>query len=99
MRNEKPRAQQTMKTPAKRKRPSAAMKPAAARGGQGLKDADILGRASTATPSSERVPAKWRWHYRVLLSLQGRLLRERGELRHVVAEPLEPHSMNAADNV
>ena len=74
------------------------MKPAAARGGQGLKDADILGRASTATPSSERVPAQWRWHYRVLLSLQGRLLRECGELRHAVAEPLEPHSMNEADS-
>jgi RNA polymerase-binding transcription factor DksA len=44
------------------------------------------------------VPAKWRWHYRVLLSLQQRLLRERGELRHTVAEPLEPHSLDEADS-
>ena len=97
MRNEKLRAQQTMKTPAKRKRPSAA-KPAAARGGRRVTAADVLGRSPTATHSAERVPAKWRRHYRVLLSLQDQLLRERGELRHAVAEPLEPHSMNEADS-
>lgn len=97
MRNEKLRTQQTLKTPETRKKSSAA-KPAAARGGQGLKAADILDRASTATPSSERVPAKWRWHYRVLLALQSRLLRERGDLLRAAAEPLEPHSLHEADS-
>ena len=94
MRNEKLRAQQAVKT---RKKHSAA-KPAAARGGRRVTAADVLGRSPTATHSAERVPAKWRRHYRVLLSLQDRLLRERGELRHAVAEPLEPHSMNEADS-
>jgi len=75
-----------------------AARPADARGAQGVKAAKVPGRASTAMPATRSVPAKWRWHYRVLLSLQNRLLRERGELRHTVAEPLEPHSLDEADS-
>ena len=97
MRSEKRRALQVTKTPATGKQRRAA-KPAAVRVGQGAKAADILGHALTATRSSERVPTKWRWHYRVLLSIQSRLLRERGELRHAAAEPLEPHSLTEADS-
>ena len=60
--------------------------------------AKILGRVPAASHPAGRVPAKWRWHYRVLLSLQSRLLGERGELLRVSAQPLEPHSMDEADS-
>ena len=75
-----------------------AANPTAARGVGAVKAADILGRSPTTTPSSGRVPAKWRWHYRVLLALHSRLLRERGELLRAAAEPLEPHSLDEADS-
>ncbi len=83
--------------PATGKKPTAA-KPATARRGQAVKVAAVLGRALHATPAPERVPAKWRWYHRALLSLQTRLLSDRGELRRVAAEPLEPHSLNEADS-
>jgi RNA polymerase-binding transcription factor DksA len=61
--------------------------------------AKILGNAVTTTTAPARVvPAKWRWHYRVLLALQGRLLGERGELLRASAQSLEPHSMDEADS-
>ena len=60
--------------------------------------ANILGRAPTTTVPARRVPAKWRWHYRALLALQGRLRGERGELLRTSAQPLEPHSMDEADS-
>jgi RNA polymerase-binding transcription factor DksA len=60
--------------------------------------AKILGRAPVASRPVRRVPAKWRWHYRVLLALQGRLTGERGELLRASAQPLEPHSMDEADS-
>ena len=86
-----------MKMPARSKKASAA-KPRAVRERRGAKLSDIIGRAGAADASSGRVPAKWKWHYGVLLSLQGRLLRERGEARCAVAEPLEPHSLDEADS-
>jgi RNA polymerase-binding transcription factor DksA len=86
-----------MKTAPKRKKHSAA-KPAPARGSRAVNAADILGRTPNATSSFGRVPAKWRWHHHVLLSLQSRLLRERGELLRTSAQPLEPHSMDEADS-
>jgi RNA polymerase-binding transcription factor DksA len=61
-----------------------------------VKAADVLG--SDSTLPSERVPAKWRWHHRVLLSLLSRLSRECGELRRAAAEPVEPHSLDEADS-
>jgi len=60
--------------------------------------ANILGRAPATTLPSRRVPKKWRWHYRVLLDLQSRLMRERGELLRASAQPIEPHSMDEADS-
>jgi RNA polymerase-binding transcription factor DksA len=86
-----------MRTPATRKKHSAP-KPAVARVGRAVKAADVLGRNPNATPSTVNAPAKWQWHYRVLLSLQSRLLRQRGELLRAAAEPLEPHSLDEADS-
>jgi len=60
--------------------------------------ANILGRAPATTPAARPVPAKWRWHYLVLLALQSRLTRERGELLRASAQPIEPHSMDEADS-
>jgi RNA polymerase-binding transcription factor DksA len=60
--------------------------------------AKILGGAPTTTAPTRLVPAKWRWHYRVLLALQGRLIGERGELLQASAQSLEPHSMDEADS-
>jgi RNA polymerase-binding transcription factor DksA len=60
--------------------------------------ANILGRAPATTLPSRRVPKKWRWHHRVLLDLQSRLMRERGELLRASAQPIEPHSMDEADS-
>lgn len=52
--------------------------------------------------SDSRTPAaidpKWARHYRVLLALRERLLRERGEKLEEVSQPLEPHSMSMADS-
>src|SRR6266542_272441 len=42
--------------------------------------------------------AKWAWHYRVLLSLRERLLKERGDRLSEASQPLEPHSMDLADS-
>lgn len=59
---------------------------------------EMLKRISGVASPAQRVPAKWRWHYKVLLSLQDRLLRDREELRQDVARPLEAHSMDEADS-
>lgn len=51
----------------------------------------------SAAPTGS-VPAKWRWHQRVLLNLQRRLSQERGTLLHTTAEPLERHCLDVADS-
>ena len=86
-----------MKKPAKRKNPILSRQPAK-RGGRAATATEILGQAPKDALSSMRVPAKWRLHYRVLISLQDRLLRDRGDLLRVAAEPLEPHSLDEADS-
>ena len=45
-----------------------------------------------------RVSPKWTWHYRVLLGLRERLLKDRGEQLAQSSERLEPHSMDMADS-
>lgn len=60
--------------------------------------ANILGHAPATPPPARRVPVKWRWHHHVLLTLQSRLMRERGELLRASAQPIEPHSMDEADS-
>jgi RNA polymerase-binding transcription factor DksA len=90
MKNENLRPRQgTQKHPALKKRVASAKADAVAK---------ILGRVPAASQPAGSVPAKWRWHYRLLLSLQSRLLRERGVLLRVSAQPLEPHSMDEADS-
>lgn len=44
-----------------------------------------------------QINPKWAWHYRMLLELRDRLLRERRERLAEAAQPLEPHSMDSAD--
>lgn len=41
---------------------------------------------------------KWTWHYRTLVALRERLLREAATRMHDVSEAIEPHSMHAADS-
>jgi DnaK suppressor protein len=86
-----------MTTPTTRTKQDTA-KRGGARSVRSARTAAILGQNSEPATSSGRVAARWRWHYRALLSLQSRLLRERGELRNAVAEPLEPHSLDEADS-
>ncbi len=96
MKDKKPRGPRRTKAPS----PSGSQTdgksdPKASRPG---KVVEILGRTPKAAPASRQVPAKWRWHYRVLLSLHDRLLGDRSQLRHSVTEPLEPHSLDEADS-
>ena len=44
-----------------------------------------------------RIPSKWKWHYRVLMTVRDQLRANRGEKLGEAAEPLEPHSMDIAD--
>jgi DnaK suppressor protein len=60
--------------------------------------AEILAGSPKASQAGGRGLAKWRWHYGILLSLRDQLLREHDGLRHAVAEPLEPHSLDEADS-
>jgi hypothetical protein len=57
----------------------------------------VVGSAGIGS-TAKRINPKWVWHYRVLLGLRQRLLKERGERLAVVAEPLELHSMDIADS-
>lgn len=45
-----------------------------------------------------RVPARWAWHYKTLLALRDRLLRDRKSLAGSAAQPIEPHSQDDADS-
>jgi len=56
------------------------------------------GQHAEAAPATTSVPAQWRWHHRVLLKLQERLLQQQRGLAQAVAQPLEPHSMDEADS-
>lgn len=86
-----------MKKPAKSNKPSGPRRIAKS-GGRPATAAEVLGPAPNSAFPIKRVPAKWRWHYRVLVSLQDRLLGDRGNLLRVAAEPLEPHSLDDADS-
>jgi RNA polymerase-binding transcription factor DksA len=48
--------------------------------------------------NSDRVPAKWAQHYRMLLALRERLLGQGVELLEHTSEPLESHSMDIANS-
>jgi RNA polymerase-binding transcription factor DksA len=57
----------------------------------------ILGRDGAAAKAIPINP-RWAWHYRVLLGLRDRLLKDRGEQLAQSAERLEPYSMDMADS-
>ena len=57
----------------------------------------IVGKDSTRSQGTQ-VDPKWAWHYRILLRLRERLLKDRGGQLATVAEPLESHSMDMADS-
>jgi len=46
---------------------------------------------------SGQVPAKWGYHYQLLVKLRDRLIGERGSRLDASAEPLEAHSLSMAD--
>ena len=96
MKRKKLRARPDAGTRAKQKRKRAVKRAVPA--GRAVNTAELLGAVPAAGATARRVPPKWRWHLRVLLSLQGRLLGERGELLRAAAEPIEPHSVDEADS-
>jgi RNA polymerase-binding transcription factor DksA len=57
----------------------------------------ILGRDREES-RAPRLNPKWAWHYRVLLGLRERLLKDCSEQLAQSSEPLEPHSMDMADS-
>jgi RNA polymerase-binding transcription factor DksA len=90
-----------MKTPSRPKQKRALRESDARkrpRRGQAAGTTKILGQGVRLAAALEGVPAKWRWHHRVLVSLQNRLLGDRADLLRSAAEPLEPHSLDEADS-
>ncbi len=59
--------------------------------------ASRLNGATLARPVPD-IPVQWAWHYRALQKLREQLLMERGGLREIAAEPMEPHSLSMADS-
>ena len=57
----------------------------------------ILGR-DEAGAEVQRINPKWAWHYRVLLGLRDRLLKDRSEQLAQAGERLESYSMDMADS-
>lgn len=53
---------------------------------------------TSAPAASGRSNPRWAWHQGVLLALRDRLLAERQARLTEAAQPLEPHSMSAADS-
>ncbi len=53
---------------------------------------------SLAQATTEQVDAKWRWHFRALLALRDRLLRERASLLRVASEPMGAQSLDPLDS-
>lgn len=51
-----------------------------------------------ARPTKPAIEPKWRWHYRVLLGLRERLLKDQRQHFEEAAEPLEAHSMDMGDS-
>jgi RNA polymerase-binding transcription factor DksA len=57
-----------------------------------------VGEILTGSPTSKPIQREWGWHFRVLMRLRERLLKDRGEQLAQVSEPLEPHSLDLADS-
>jgi DnaK suppressor protein len=54
---------------------------------------DVLPSSDTSTSSLGR----WHWHYRALIKLRERLLKQRAELAAAILEPVESFSLDVAD--
>jgi RNA polymerase-binding transcription factor DksA len=54
---------------------------------------DVLPSPDTSTSSLGR----WHWHYRALIKLRERLLKQRAELAAAILEPVESFSLDLAD--
>jgi RNA polymerase-binding transcription factor DksA len=55
---------------------------------------DILSPPATSAGSSLR---RWQWHYRAMIKLRERLLKERAELAAAILDPVESFSLDMAD--
>ena len=51
-----------------------------------------------AAPFAARIDPRWKWHYRTLIALRDRLSQDTGQKFREAAEPIEAHSMHAADS-
>ena len=58
----------------------------------------VVGAATGGSATPQRINRKWAGHYRALLDLRERLLKERADQLRQAAEPLEPHSQSLADS-
>jgi RNA polymerase-binding transcription factor DksA len=54
-------------------------------------------KLTAARPAAKHINKKWAPHYRALLKLRRRLLKDRGQQISEAAAPFEPHSMYLAD--
>jgi RNA polymerase-binding transcription factor DksA len=54
--------------------------------------------AGIVQPKAPAIEPTWRWHYRTLVALRDRLLRQSENTRREAAEPIEAHSTHAADS-
>lgn len=60
--------------------------------------AEALPAAAGELEAPKAIPQRWAWHYRTLLALRDRLLRDRAALLNEASRPLEPYSMSEADS-
>lgn len=96
MKNEKAKAQQGRQKSSALKKGHASESTTAR--SRAASTSEILGRAAQSSSRGLRIPERWGWHYRVLVSLQDRLMRRSGGLLRAASEPLEPHSLDEADS-
>jgi RNA polymerase-binding transcription factor DksA len=57
-----------------------------------------LPQAMLPRAKAENIPAKWRWHYRVLQALREHLVDQRSAALAEAATPIESHSMDPTDS-
>jgi RNA polymerase-binding transcription factor DksA len=55
-------------------------------------------RAQSRAKLPAGIDPKWAWHYRVLVTLRDRLMRETNETQAEATAPIEPHSSHPADS-
>jgi RNA polymerase-binding transcription factor DksA len=58
----------------------------------------VVGEARVGLAMPQRINRKWASHYRALLDLRERLLKEQGHQLSQAADPLESHSLSLADS-